>query len=102
VHGRGVSDALVSWTRKIEYDYWTARLSESFRFESVRSIAQRRLETAKRFMEQLEIENKASDLEDILLEQKLQSPMVVSPRQGEQPNRAVEPHRRFAKTTSHS
>jgi hypothetical protein len=102
VHGRGVSDALISWSRKIEYDYWTARLSESFRFESVRSIARRRLETAKRFMEQLEIENKASDLEDILLEQKLQSPMVVSPRQGEQPNRAVESRQRFAKTTSHS
>jgi len=71
VHGRGVSDAMVSWKRKIEYDYWSARLRESFRFEGVKKLAQRRLEAAEHFMEQLEVENRAGDLEDILLEQKL-------------------------------
>lgn len=71
VHGRGVSDAMASWRRKIEYDYWAARLRESFRFDLVRQLAQRRLETAKQFMEYLNTENVAGDLEDMLLEQHL-------------------------------
>ncbi|MBN1764421.1 MAG: hypothetical protein JW860_04120 [Sedimentisphaerales bacterium] len=74
VHGRGATDAMTSWNRKIEYDYWSARLRESFRFESVRKIARLRLETAKQFMEQLDRENKAGDLEEMLLEQKLNAP----------------------------
>jgi len=71
VHGRGVTDAMKSWNRKIEYEYWTARLRESFRFESVRTIAKKRLAQAQAFMEMLDQENKASDLEDLLLEQQL-------------------------------
>lgn len=71
VHGRGVSGAIVSWKRKIEYDYWKARLRESFRFDPVRELASRRLKFAKKFMEELDTENKAGDLEKILLEQKL-------------------------------
>lgn len=74
VHGRGVSGAIVSWKRKMEYDYWKARLRESFRFEPVRKLAERRLKFAETFMEELDIENKAGDLEDLLLEQKLSPP----------------------------
>jgi|GEM_PF-397674 len=70
-HGRGASDALSSWNRKVEYDYWSARLRESFRFEPVRKLAQIRLRTAEKFMKQLEIENRAADFEDTLLEQQL-------------------------------
>jgi hypothetical protein len=69
IHGRGVAEALAGWNRKIEYDYWAARLRESFRFESVRLIAEQRLITAKKFMGQLDIENKAADMEEILLKQ---------------------------------
>ena len=32
IHGRGATDAIASWNRKIEYEYWNARLRESFRF----------------------------------------------------------------------
>jgi len=71
VHGNGATEALVSWKRKIDYDYWTARLRESFRFETVRNIARQRLQIAEQFMAQLEIENRAGDLEDFLLEQQL-------------------------------
>ena len=39
VHGRGLSEALASWRRKIDYDYWTARLRESFRFKAVAQLA---------------------------------------------------------------
>lgn len=71
VHGRGVSGAIVSWKRKMEYDYWKARLRESFRFDPVRELASRRLEFAEKFMTELDLENKAGDLEDFLLEQQL-------------------------------
>ncbi len=71
VHGRGVSGAIVSWKRKLEYDYWKARLRESFRFDSVRNLAKKRLDFAEQFMQNLDIENKAGDLEDMLLEQNL-------------------------------
>ena len=62
VHGRGVSEALASWKRKLDYDYWKARLRESFRFDSVRQIAQQRLQGAEQYMKQLELENRAGDL----------------------------------------
>ena len=70
MQGRGTAEALTGWNRKIEYDYWTARLRDGFRFESVRSIAEQRLLAARKFMGQLDIENKAADLEEILLKQK--------------------------------
>ena len=77
VHGRGATEALASWNRKVEYDYWQARLRESFRFEPVRRLAQLRLETAERFMDQLDTENRAADLEDMLLEQHLTARPIV-------------------------
>ena len=73
VHGRGATESLLSWKRKIEYDYWSARLRESFRFESVRKLAERRLKSAEQFMQNLDIENRAGDLEDMLLEQQQHS-----------------------------
>jgi len=78
IHGRGVAEALAGWNRKVEYDYWAARLRESFRFEAVRAIAEQRLITAQKFMAQLEIENKAADMEEILLKQ-TQRPIVELP-----------------------
>ena len=64
--GKGVSDVLESWKRKIEYGYWQARLKESFRFAAVRAIAKKRFAAAERFMNQLAIENSASDMEERL------------------------------------
>ena len=75
-HGYGATDALASWKRKVDYDYWTARLRESFRFDSVRKIAQQRLKFAEEFMEHLKMENLAGDLEDLLLEQQLNPPRI--------------------------
>lgn len=71
VHGRGAAEAVTSWNQKIEYDYWTARLRESFRFDAVRDIARRRLQNAMTFMEHLHFENRAGDLEALLLEQRM-------------------------------
>ncbi|MCF7957724.1 MAG: hypothetical protein K9M57_04670 [Phycisphaerae bacterium] len=69
VHGRGVTEAIKSWNRKVEYEYWNARLRESFRFDSVRELARSRMETAMEFMTKMNIENLAIDLEEILMNQ---------------------------------
>ena len=63
--GKGVTDALQSWKKKIDYRYWQARLKESFRFESVRKLAQQRLSATEYFMNQLKIEHSAKDLEEL-------------------------------------
>ncbi len=68
VHGKGASDVLDSWQRKVDYRYWQARLKEGFRFESVRKLAAKRFSAAKYFMDQLGAENSASDLEKMILE----------------------------------
>jgi hypothetical protein len=67
VGGKSVGDAVQSWKRKIDYKYWQARLKEGFRFEAVRKLAERRLQTAEQFMRQLEVENAAEDLEELLV-----------------------------------
>jgi hypothetical protein len=68
IHGKGVAEVLDSWKRKIDYRYWQARLKESFRFESVRKLAERRFSAAEFFMNQLQVEHSARDLEELLLE----------------------------------
>lgn len=64
IDGKGVSDILESWKRKIEYGYWQARLKESFRFSAVRQIADRRFAAVEQFMNQLATESNASDMEE--------------------------------------
>ncbi len=67
VGGKSVGDAVQSWDRKIDYKYWRARLKEGFRFEAVRKLAERRLQTAEQFMKQLKVESAAEDLEELLV-----------------------------------
>ncbi|MHC4552460.1 MAG: hypothetical protein ACYSUT_06800 [Planctomycetota bacterium] len=68
IHGKGVSDVLENWKRKIDYRYWQARLKESFRFETAQKLAEQRFSAAEYFMNQLSVENSARDLEEMLLE----------------------------------
>lgn len=68
IRGKGVSDVMESWKRKVDYRYWQARLKESFRFETVRKVAVQRFAATEYIMNQLKIENAAQDLEDVLLE----------------------------------
>ena len=72
--GKGVSDALEGWQKKIDYGYFQARLKESFRFESVRKLAEQRLAFAEYFMKQLAVENSAGDLAGNPEEQIMVSP----------------------------
>jgi len=63
--GRGETEAVGSWQKKLDYGYWQARLKEGFRFESVRRVAEQRLVAAERFMDQLKVEIQASDLQEL-------------------------------------
>lgn len=79
IHGKGVADVLDSWKRKIDYRYWQARLKESFRFESTRKLAEQRFSAAEYFMNQLQVEHSARDLEELLLESLQNAPKSKSP-----------------------
>ncbi|MBL7216036.1 MAG: hypothetical protein ISS71_10195 [Phycisphaerae bacterium] len=68
IHGKSVSDVMENWKRKLDYRYWQARLKESFRFETSRKLAEQRFSAAEYFMNQLNVENAAKDLEELLLE----------------------------------
>lgn len=66
--GKGVADILKTWKRKLDYQYFQARLKESFRFESVEKLAQKRHIAVENFMNQLQTENAAGDLEKLIAE----------------------------------
>lgn len=78
IRGRGVSDIMENWKRKVDYRYWQARLKESFRFETVRKIAVQRFAATEYIMNQLKIENAAQDLEDVLLESLDHTPQAAA------------------------
>lgn len=65
IGGKGISDVLGVWKRKMDYRYWQARLKKSFRFESVRKLAEQRLAAAEHFMNQLRTETEARDLKEL-------------------------------------
>ena len=62
--GKGLSDVLANWQRKLDYGYWDARLKESFRFDSVRQLARKRYCSMEHFMKALAKEHSADDLEE--------------------------------------
>ncbi|MFO8015274.1 MAG: HD domain-containing protein [Phycisphaerae bacterium] len=64
LEGRAVDDTVRAWQRREEYGYWEARLREAFNLETSRRLAERRLEAARRFKEQLAVEREALDLVD--------------------------------------
>ena len=66
VEGKGVQALLDTWRRRKEYQFWTARLNDSFRFEPVRELARRRLEKFERLLEELEEQHTAADVAVLL------------------------------------
>ncbi|MFW6146734.1 MAG: HD domain-containing protein [Planctomycetota bacterium] len=64
LEGRGVDDSVRVWQRREEYGFWEARLREAFNLETSRRLAERRLEAARQFKQQLAVEREALDLED--------------------------------------
>jgi hypothetical protein len=66
VSGKSISSVLDNWKRKVDYQYWQGRLKDSFKFESVRRLAAKRLSTAEHFMEMLHLEHAAEDFDEII------------------------------------
>lgn len=66
VEGKGVQAVLDTWRRKKEYQFWTARLNDSFRFEPVRELARQRLEKFERLLGELEEQHSAADVAALL------------------------------------
>ena len=52
--GKGTRAVVERWRREHEYHYWTSRLQDEFHFDATRRLAQERVETYARFMEDLE------------------------------------------------
>ncbi len=61
--GKGVQAVLDTWRRKREYQFWTARLNDSFRFDSTRKLAEERLHRLERLMDELEEQHTGRDTE---------------------------------------
>ncbi len=66
IEGRGVEAAIESWVRKKEYRFWTARLTDSFRFPEVRELARVRLTRIERLMGEVQLESLGQDLDAVL------------------------------------
>ena len=62
VEGKAVQSMLDTWRRKKEYQFWTARLNDAFRFEPVRQLARQRLEKFERLLAELEEQHSAADV----------------------------------------
>lgn len=60
--GKGVQATLDKWRAQKEYQYWTARLKDSFRLEPVRALARRRLEELEEFMAALAAQHAGDDI----------------------------------------
>lgn len=57
-----IKSVIERWRRRAEYHYWTARLDESFHFDTVRQLARKRLERLGRVIDELEAEQSCRDL----------------------------------------
>jgi hypothetical protein len=64
--GKGIQAAVDTWCRQKEYHFWEARIADSFRFESVRQLARRRLAHFAEFMDELAREHRGDDIAQAL------------------------------------
>lgn len=62
LEGTAVQAVIDRWHRRMEYHFWSARLSDSFRFQAVRTLAKKRLDGFERLMKDLEAQQNASDI----------------------------------------
>lgn len=60
--GKAVQAAIDTWHRRREYQFWTARIKDSFHFEEIRKLAERRLASYERAMSELEEQHKGLDV----------------------------------------
>jgi HD superfamily phosphodiesterase len=66
LEGKGLAAAIETWATQKQYGYWTARINDAFRFDSVRRVAQERLKILDRMMRELRAHHTAEDLMEAL------------------------------------
>ncbi len=62
IEGKGVQAVIDTWRRRKEYQFWNARLRDSFTLAPVRDVARQRLEKLERVMAEIEEQQLSSDL----------------------------------------
>lgn len=61
--GKGIQAVIDTWQRRKEYQFWSARLNDSFHFEPVRKIAEKRLAIYESIMQQVECHLAVADFD---------------------------------------
>lgn len=61
MEGKGVQAVIDTWRRRKEYQFWGARLRDSFSLSPVRDVARQRLERFERVMAEIEEQQLGSD-----------------------------------------
>ncbi len=64
--GRGIQAALETWDRQREYNFWHARIKDSFRFDQVKQLAEQRLAQLDRFMVTVGQHARGTDLQALV------------------------------------
>jgi len=64
--GKGVQAVLDAWKRRTEYHFWTARLTDAFRFEPSRRLAQERLERLELIMREMSVQHTVDDVRQMV------------------------------------
>jgi HD superfamily phosphodiesterase len=65
-NGRSVDAVLDTWDNQNSYGFWTAKIKDSFRFESTRQIANARLKVLEQFIEHMRMHHKNMDVRKFL------------------------------------
>ena len=64
IEGKGLEAAIETWKTQERYGYWTARIKDSFRFESVKRIAHLRVQVFDGMIRELSRHHRGEDLAD--------------------------------------
>lgn len=64
--GKGVRSVLDAWKRRTEYQFWTARLKDSFKLEESRKLAQQRLVQLETFLTAMEKQHEVEDIRNMV------------------------------------
>ncbi|GJM26175.1 MAG: hypothetical protein DHS20C16_25900 [Phycisphaerae bacterium] len=66
LNGRSVEAVLDTWDNQNSYGFWTAKIKDSFRFDSTRQIASARLKVFEQIIEQVRMHHKNMDVRRFL------------------------------------
>ncbi len=76
--GRSVDAVIETWDNQNSYGFWTAKIKDSFRFESTRMIATSRLKVFEEFIEHMRAHHKNMDVRQLLNRSGQLTPVIGS------------------------